>query len=57
MKGQIRGLALELLRQECVSDLDAVGEAPESLEAVKKAETSCGAYDKALHNKGVTNDT
>ena len=56
MKGQVRGLALELLRQDCVDCLvvadeyEGVDFDPEHLKLIDKSEKACRAYDDALHN-------
>ena len=52
MKGQVRGLALELLRQDCVESLDKANDFPlpkEREEALVKAREVCKLYDTALH--------
>jgi|TARA_B110000971_G_scaffold160005_1_gene163508 hypothetical protein len=56
MKGQVRGLALELLRQDCVESLDKaqslyeLGSASKTYtEAERNAISSCKIYDEALH--------
>lgn len=55
MKGQVRGLALELLRQDCVDCLVVSDEfqgseySPEHMELLSKSEKACRAYDDALH--------
>jgi|TARA_R110002126_G_scaffold153189_2_gene300357 hypothetical protein len=52
MKGQVRGLALELLRQDCVESLDNANAFPlaeEREEALVKARAVCKLYDTALH--------
>jgi|TARA_R110002096_G_scaffold170805_2_gene343361 hypothetical protein len=55
MKGQVRGLALELLRQDCVDCLVVSGEYeglefdPEHMKLLSKSEKACRAYDDALH--------
>ena len=56
MKGQVRGLALELLRQDCVDSLDKAQSLYELgsgnkkyTEAERNAISSCKIYDEALH--------
>ena len=57
MKGQVRGLALELLRQDCVDCLVISDEfqgseySPEHMELLSKSEKACRAYDDALHKE------
>ena len=57
MKGQIRGLALELLRQDCVDCIVVADEYkgleydPAHMELLSKSETACKAYDDALHKE------
>ena len=55
MKGQVRGLALELLRQDCVDCLVVADEYEglefdsEHMKLIDKSEKACRAYDDALH--------
>jgi|TARA_R110002126_G_scaffold38923_1_gene115850 hypothetical protein len=56
MKGQVRGLALELLRQDCVESLDQAdklytkGASSKTYnEAERNAIAACKLYDNALH--------
>ena len=56
MKGQVRGLALELLRQDCVDSLDKAqdlydlgSESKTYTEAERNAISYCKIYDEALH--------
>jgi len=58
MKGQVRGLALELLRQDCVDSLDKAQSLYELgsgnktyTEAERKAIVNCKLYDNALHKE------
>jgi len=57
MKGQIRGLALELLRQDCVDcivvadEFEGLDYSSEHMELLSKSETACKAYDDALHKE------
>ena len=54
MKGQVRGLALELLRQDCVESLDKANAFPlpkDREEALVKAREVCKLYDNALHKE------
>ena len=63
MKGQVRGLALELLRQDCVDSLnkaDAVytrgASSKTYAEAERNAIRACKIYDEALHGSNKKND-
>ena len=63
MKGQVRGLALELLRQDCVDSLDKAQSLYELgsgnktyTEAERKAIVNCKLYDNALHKEAKNND-
>ena len=55
MKGQVRGLALELLRQDCVDCLevsdnfDGFDVSPAHLQALAESDKACTAYNQALH--------
>ena len=54
MKGQVRGLALELLRQDCVESLDkanSITEGKKREEAIRQATSVCKLYDNALHKE------
>ena len=57
MKGQVRGLALELLRQDCVDQLDIANSYLENndmqkhKEAQQEAVELCKLYDNALHKE------
>jgi len=54
MKGQVRGLALELLRQDCVESLDkanSITEGKKRKEELRKAAAICKLYDNALHKE------
>jgi len=57
MKGQVRGLALELLRQDCVESLDIANAYLETndiskhKEAQQNAVEICKLYDNALHKE------
>jgi len=57
MKGQVRGLALELLRQDCVDHLDIASSYLETndmqkhKEAQQEAVEICKLYDNALHKE------
>ena len=54
MKGMVRGLALELLRQECVESLLKVNSPDDNTLAAKHITEACRLYDEALH--GVAKD-
>jgi len=63
MKGQVRGLALELLRQDCVDSLDKAQSLYELgsgnktyTEAERNAIVTCKIYDNALHKEAKNND-
>ena len=49
MKGQVRGLALELLRQDCVESLEKVNSPDDITLEPKQITEACRLYDKALH--------
>ena len=49
MKGQVRGLALELLRQDCVESLEKVTPPKDSTLEAKQLTEACRMYDTALH--------
>jgi len=51
MNGQVRGLALELLREECVEGLNKASLPESSKESKVEAERACKLYDNALHGK------
>ena len=57
MKGQVRGLALELLPQDCVDHLDIASSYLENndmqkhKEAQQEAVEICKLYDNALHKE------
>tara|TARA_B100000795_G_C22667612_1_gene386609 strand:+ start:60 stop:239 length:180 start_codon:yes stop_codon:yes gene_type:complete len=57
MKGQVRGLALELLRQDCVDCIVIADEfegseySSEHMALLSKSEKACQAYDDALHKE------
>jgi hypothetical protein len=49
MKGQVRGLALELLRQDCVESLQVLLIPDDNTLEAKQITEACRLYDKALH--------
>ena len=49
MNGKVRGLALELLRRDCVESLDRASTSNSSEETKQQAQKACELYDKALH--------
>ena len=53
MKGQVRGLALELLRQDCVESLEKVNSPDDNTLEPKQITEACRLYDEALHGMKV----
>ena len=49
MKGQVRGLALELLRQDCVESLEVLLIPDYNTLEAKQITEACRLYDVALH--------
>ena len=49
MKGMVRGLALELLRQDCVESLQKVNSPNDNTLEAKQITEACRLYDEALH--------
>ena len=49
MKGMVRGLALELLRQDCVESLQKVKSPNDNTLEAKQITEACRLYDEALH--------